>query len=102
MVWRWSVGFGDIRGSLGRYDPWGIKATGFAVTRKIRHYTAVTDIRFSGQGWYLNAFRAMDVEVSFGRPYRPQSNGLCECMNDEYQKTLRILRSSMKTSNWVQ
>ena len=32
----------DIRGSVGRYDPWGIKATGFAVTRKIRHYAAVT------------------------------------------------------------
>ena len=39
---EWSVGFADIRGSVGRYDPWGIKATGFAVTRKIRHYTAVT------------------------------------------------------------
>ena len=37
-----SVGFGDIRGSVGRYDPWGIKATGFAITRKIRHYAAVT------------------------------------------------------------
>ena len=31
-----------MRSSVGRYDPWGIKATGFAVTRKIRHYTAVT------------------------------------------------------------
>ena len=29
-------------GSVGRYDPWGIKATGFAITRKIRHYAAVT------------------------------------------------------------
>ena len=35
-------GFEDVKGSVGRYDPWGIKATGFAVTRKIRHYTAVT------------------------------------------------------------
>ena len=25
-----------------RYDPWGIKATAFAITRKIRHYAAVT------------------------------------------------------------
>ena len=24
----------DIRGSVRRYDPWGIKATGFTVTRK--------------------------------------------------------------------
>ena len=29
-------------GSVGRYDPWGIKATGFAVTTKINHYAAVT------------------------------------------------------------
>ena len=36
------LGFGDIRGSVGRYDPWGIKATGFAITRKINHYAAVT------------------------------------------------------------
>ena len=27
---------------VGRYDPWGIKATGFAVTTKINHYAAVT------------------------------------------------------------
>ena len=37
--------FGDIRGSVGRYDPWGIKATGFAVTTKINHYAAVTLLR---------------------------------------------------------
>ena len=61
------------------------------------------DIRFTGdRGWYLNVFRALGVEVSFGQPYRPQSNGLCERMNDEYQETLRILRSSVRTSNWVQ
>ena len=36
--------FGDMRGSVGRYDPWGIKATGFAVTTKINHYAAVTDL----------------------------------------------------------
>ena len=29
------------QGSVGRYDPWGIKATGFAVTTKINHYAAV-------------------------------------------------------------
>ena len=44
-IWvrRGLCGFGDIRGSVGRYDPWGIKATGFAVTTKINHYAAVTD-----------------------------------------------------------
>ena len=34
------------------------------------------DIRFKGDyGWYRNVFAAMGVEVSFLRPYRPQSNG---------------------------
>ena len=61
------------------------------------------DIRFKGDyGWYRNVFAAMGVEVSFSQPYRPQSNGLCEGMNDEYQEELRILRQSVKTSNWVQ
>ena len=43
-IWvrRGLCGFGDIRGSVGRYEPWGIKATGFAVTTKINHYAAVT------------------------------------------------------------
>ena len=30
------------QGQFWRSDPWGIKATGFAVIRKIRHYAAVT------------------------------------------------------------
>ena len=60
-------------------------------------------IRLKGDyGWYRNVFAAMGVEVSFSQPYRPQSNGLCERMNDEYQEELRILRQSIKTSNWVQ
>ena len=61
------------------------------------------DIRFKGDyGWYRNVFAAMGVKVSFSQPYRPQSSGLCERMNDEYQDELRILRQSIKTSNWVQ
>ena len=56
------------------------------------------DIRFKGDyGWYRNVFTAMGVEVSSSQPYRPQSNGLCERMNDEYQRELRILRQSTKT-----
>ena len=47
--WIWVrrrlCGFRDIRGSVGRYDPWGIKATGFAVTTKGNHYAAVTRTR---------------------------------------------------------
>ena len=38
------VGSQISRGSVGRYDPWGIKATDFAITRKIRHYAAVTGV----------------------------------------------------------
>ena len=61
------------------------------------------DIRFKGDyGGYRNIFAAMGVEVSFSQPYRAQSNGLCERMNDDYQEELRILRQSIKTSNWVQ
>ena len=56
-------------------------------------------IRFKGDyGWYRNVFAAIGVEVSFSQPYRPQSNKLCERINDEYQKELRILRQSIKTS----
>ena len=61
------------------------------------------DIRFKGDyGWYRNVFAAMGVELSFSQPYRPQSNRLCERMNDEYQEELRILGQSIKTSNRVQ
>ena len=56
----------------------------------------------SDSGWYRNVFAAIGVEASFSQPYRPQSNGLCERMNDEYQGEHRILRQSIKTSNWVQ
>ena len=51
-IWvrRGLCGFGDIRGSVGRYDPWGIKATGFAVTTKINHYAAVTARARGGGG----------------------------------------------------
>ena len=61
------------------------------------------DIRFKGDyGPYCNVFGAMGVEVPFSQLYRPQSNGLCERMNDEYQEELRILRQSIEISNWVQ
>ena len=62
-----------------------------------------TDIRFKGDsGWYRNVFAAMGVEVSFSQPYRPQSHGLCERMNDEYVEEPRSLRQDIKTSNGVQ
>ena len=61
------------------------------------------DIHSKGDyGWYRNVFAAMGVDVSFSQRYRPQSNGLCERMNHEYQEKLRIRRLSIKTSNWVQ
>ena len=60
-------------------------------------------IRFKGDyGWYRNVFAATGVEVSISQPYRPQSNRLCERRNDEYQEKLRILKHSIRNSNWVQ
>ena len=63
-IWvrRGLCGFGDIRGSVGRYDPWGIKATGFAVTTKINHYAAVTSRLPS---WPRNC-----LQDSYFGPYR--------------------------------
>ena len=51
-IWvrRGLCGFGDIRGSVGRYDPWGIKAAGFAIATKINHYAAVTDMSCPSKG----------------------------------------------------
>ena len=61
------------------------------------------DIRFKGDyGCYQNAFAAIGVELSFSQPHRPQKVGLCKRMNAEYQQELRIVRQSIKTSNWVQ
>ena len=39
--------------------------------------------------------------MSFGQPYRPQSNRIWERWKEGYQETLRILRTSIKTSNLV-
>ena len=61
-IWvrRGLCGFGDIRGSVGRYDPWGIKATGFAITTKINHYAAVT-LRLYGVSLVVLAMGDEDV-----------------------------------------
>ena len=63
-IWvrRGLCGFRDIRGSVGRYDPWGIKATGFAVTTKINHYAAVTLISHSWavESLFGGAVRSME------------------------------------------
>ena len=68
----------------------------------VRSHSA-KDIRFKGDyGWYRNVFAAICVELSFSQPYHPQSNGLCEMINDEYQQELCIQRQSIQTSNWVQ
>ena len=61
------------------------------------------DIRFKGDyGWYRNVFAAINADLSFSQLYCPQSNRSCERINDEYQEELRILRQSIKTSDWVQ
>ena len=63
-IWvrRGLCGFGDIRGSVGRYDPWGIKATGFAVTTKINHYAAVTGRR-SCRWFHRRVFMSVGMPV---------------------------------------
>ena len=39
--------------------------------------------------------------MSFGTPYRPQSNGLCERQNKSIVGILRVLMSEQKTSDWL-
>ena len=67
-IWvrRGLCGFGDIRGSVGRYDPWGIKATGFAVTTKINHYAAVTARPYALR-WALSPVEWVAAQTSVQR-----------------------------------
>ena len=79
-------GFGDIRGSVGRYDPWGIKATGFAVTTKINHYAAVTVAHRQVPSHQWERF-AKDYDMS-STMWKPQLGApLQECVG----KTVQIL-----------
>ena len=73
----------------------------------IKHYGAMPglysdrDIRFTSEtGWLRNTFNAMGVEVTFGQPYSPQSNGFCERKNGEYREDIRLLMHKEKSKNW--
>ena len=73
----------------------------------IKHYGAMVslhsdrDIRFTSEtGWWRNTFKAMGVELTFGQPYSPQSNGFCERKNAEYREEIRLLMQKKKSKNW--
>ena len=76
--------------------------------RWIKHYRAMArlhsdrDIRFTSEtGWWRNTFKAMGVEVTFGQPYSPQSNGFCEQKKGEYREEIRLLMHKEKSKNWL-
>ena len=59
------------------------------------------DVRFvQEKGFYQSSFRALGVEVHFGIPRHPQSNGLCERMNRSFIQNLRAMSMEMKTLEW--
>ena len=68
-------GSGDGQGQCRRYDPWGIKATDFAVTRKIRHYTAVTGPQLQGsvelQNLVMDAAHTLGLSFHSIGPWHP-------------------------------
>ena len=73
----------------------------------IKHYGAMVrlhsdrDIGFTSEtGWWRNTLKAMGVEVTFGQPYLPPSNGFCERKNGEYREEIRLLMQKEKSKNW--
>ena len=73
----------------------------------IKHYRAMVrlhsdrGIRFTSEtGWWRKTFKAMGVEVTFGQPYSPQSNGFCERENGEYREEIGLLMHKEKSKNW--
>lgn len=58
-------------------------------------------MRFSQEkGFYQGIFRALGIEVFFGIPRHPQSNGLCERMNRSFLQNARALSMDLKTKDW--
>ena len=43
--------------------------------------------------------KAMGVEVTFGQPYFPQSNGFCERKNGGYRKEIRLSMHKEESKN---
>ena len=55
------------------------------------------DIQFTSEiGWWRNTLSAMGVEVTFGQPYSPRSNGFHERNREE----IRLLMHKEKSGNW--
>ena len=60
------------------------------------------DVRFTSEvGWWRNVFKALGTQVTFGIPYRPQSNALAERQNKALLAVLRTLMQQQKTGNWL-
>ena len=73
----------------------------------IKHYGAMVrlhpdrDVGFTSEtGWWRNTFKVMAVEVTFGQPYSPQSNGFCERKNGDYREEIMLLMHKGKSKNW--
>jgi transposase InsO family protein len=68
---------------------------------KPREILSDNDVRFSQEkGFYQSAFKALGIEVRFGIPRHPQSNGLCERINRAFIQNMRALSIDCNTMNW--
>ena len=61
------------------------------------------DVRFtSPKGFYHEAFKSLGIDVKFGIPRHPQSNGLCERTNRSFLQNIRSLSIDCNTLDWPQ
>ena len=68
---------------------------------KPREILSDNDSRFSQEkGFYQSAFKALGIDVHFGVPRHPQSNGLCERTNRSFLQNCRALSLDCKTLDW--
>ena len=68
---------------------------------KPREIMSDNDVRFSQEkGFYQGIFKSLGIEVFFGIPRHPQSNGLCERMNRSFLQNCRALSIDLKTMDW--
>ena len=59
------------------------------------------DVRFNQEkGFWKSCFRSLGIDVDFGLPRHPQSNGLCERMNRSFLQNIRALSIELKTMDW--
>ena len=68
---------------------------------KPREILSDNDVRFSQEkGFYQSAFKALGIDVHFGIPRHPQSNGLCERINRSFLQNCRAMSLDCKTMDW--